>query len=52
MAHAYISKRIVTPQGTRPGVLLVEDEKIRDLQSLGDSADALHDCGDRRPRDW
>jgi allantoinase len=29
MAHAFLSKRIVTPQGTRPGALLVEEEKIR-----------------------
>ena len=28
MAHAFLSKRIVTPQGTWPGALLVEDEKI------------------------
>ena len=29
MAHAYISNRIVTPQGTVPGALLVEDSMIR-----------------------
>jgi allantoinase len=29
MAHAFLSKRIVTPQGTQSGALLVEDGKIR-----------------------
>jgi allantoinase len=29
MAHAFLSKRIVTPQGTQPGALLVEDGAIR-----------------------
>jgi allantoinase len=29
MAHAVISDRIVTPQGTHPGALLVEDGRIR-----------------------
>jgi allantoinase len=48
MAHAYISKRIVTPQGTRPGALLVEDEKIRAICNPSEiPADAVvHDCGD------
>ena len=48
MAHAYISKRIVTPQGTRPGVLLVEGEKIRAICNPSEiPADAVvHDCGD------
>jgi allantoinase len=48
MAHAYISKRIVTPQGTRPGVLLVEDGKIRAICSPSEvPADAVvHDYGD------
>jgi len=27
MAYAFLSKRIVTPQGTRPGALLVEGEE-------------------------
>jgi allantoinase len=48
MAHAFLSKRIVTPQGTRPGALLVEAEKIRAICSLSEiPADAIaHDCGD------
>src|SRR5258708_35734321 len=48
MAHAFISKRIVTPQGTRPGALLVEGEKIRATCKPSEiPADATrHDCGD------
>jgi allantoinase len=48
MAHAFISKRIVTPQGTQPGALLVEDEKIRAICSPSEvPADAVvRDCGD------
>ena len=47
MAHAFISKRIVTPQGTRPGALLVEGEKIRAICRLSEiPADAIaNDCG-------
>jgi allantoinase len=47
MAHAFLSKRIVTPQGTQPGVLLVEDKKIRAICRPSEiPADAIaHDCG-------
>jgi allantoinase len=47
MAHAFLSKRIVTPQGTRPGALLVEDEKISTICRPSEvPADAaVHDCG-------
>jgi allantoinase len=47
MAHAFISKRIVTPQGTRPGALLMEDETIRAICRLSEiPAHAItHDCG-------
>ena len=47
MAHAFISKRIVTPRGTQPGALLVEDEKIRGICRPSEiPADAVvHDCG-------
>jgi allantoinase len=47
MAHAFLSKRIVTPQGTQPGALLVEDEKIRAICRPSEiPADATaHDCG-------
>jgi allantoinase len=47
MAHAFISKRIVTPQGTQPGALLVEGEKIRAICKLSEiPVDAIaHDCG-------
>ena len=48
MAHAFISKRIVTPHGTQPGALLVEDGTIRDISRTSEiPADAIiHDCGD------
>jgi allantoinase len=47
MAHAFISKRIVTPQGTRPGALLVEGERIHAICNPSDiPADAVtRDCG-------
>jgi allantoinase len=47
MAHAFLSKRIVTPQGTQPGALLVEGEKIRAICKLPEiPVDAIaHDCG-------
>jgi len=48
MAHAFLSKRIVTPQGTQPGALLVEDGKIRAICRPSEiPADAVaHDYGD------
>ncbi len=47
MVHAYISKRIVTPDGTQPGALLVEKGKIQAVCGLTEiPADAVsHDCG-------
>src|SRR5271154_5602042 len=47
MAHAFLSKRIVTPQGTQPGALLMEDGKIRPICRPSEiPADAVaHDCG-------
>jgi allantoinase len=47
MAHAFISKRIVTPQGTVPGALLVEGERIRAIcRSSEIPSDAVvHNCG-------
>jgi allantoinase len=47
MAHAFLSKRIVTPQGTQPGALVVEDEIIRAICKLSEiPIDAIaHDCG-------
>jgi allantoinase len=47
MAHAFVSKRIVTPQGTQPGALLVEDEKIRGICRFSEiPADFVtYDCG-------
>jgi allantoinase len=48
MAQAYLSNRIVTPQGTQPGALLVEDGRIlavcRASEVPGDAE--IHDCGD------
>jgi allantoinase len=48
MAHAFISKHIVTPQGTQPGALLVDDQKIRAICRLSEipAHAVLHDCGD------
>jgi allantoinase len=47
MAHAFLSKRIVTSQGTRPGALLVENEKISAIchPSEVPAGAAVHDCG-------
>jgi allantoinase len=47
MAHAFLSKRIVTPQGTQPGALLVEGKKIRAICKPSEiPADAIvHDYG-------
>jgi len=47
MAHGFISKRIVTPQGTQPGALLVGDGKIRAICRVPEiPADAvIYDCG-------
>ncbi|HXC96581.1 MAG TPA: allantoinase AllB [Edaphobacter sp.] len=47
MAHAFISKRIVTSQGTRAGALLIEGEKIRAICSPSElPSDAIvHNCG-------
>jgi allantoinase len=47
MAHAFLSKRIVTPQGTQPGALLVEGGQIRAICRPSEiPVDAIvHDCG-------
>jgi allantoinase len=47
MAHAFLSKRVVTPQGIRPGALLIEGGKIVTVcepSEVPRDAD-LHDCG-------
>jgi len=36
MAQAFISRRVVTPAGTRPAAVIVEGEKITGLRDLGD----------------
>jgi allantoinase len=47
MAHAFISERIVTPQGTRPGALLIDDQEIRAICPLSEipTHAITHDCG-------
>ncbi|NYF79415.1 allantoinase AllB [Granulicella arctica] len=47
MAHAFISHRVVTPEGTRPAALLVEEGRIRAVCGLSEiPADATrHDYG-------
>src|ERR1700678_1593363 len=48
MAHAFLSNRVVTSQGTHPAALLVEDGKIRAICRASElPADTvLHNCGD------
>jgi allantoinase len=48
MAHAFISKHIVTPQGTQPGALLVEGDRIRAICRPSEipAAAIMHDYGD------
>ena len=48
MAHAFISKRIVTPQGTQAGALLVEDGMIRAISRTSEIPNdaIIRDCGD------
>jgi allantoinase len=47
MAHAFLSNRVVTPQGTHPAALLVEDGIIQAICRRSElPADAiLYDCG-------
>jgi allantoinase len=48
MAHAFLSNRIITPQGTRAGALLVQDGRIRAICNPSEiPADAIvHSCDD------
>jgi allantoinase len=48
MAHAFLSNRVVTPQGTQPAALLVDEGKIRAICRASDLPvdTILHDCGD------
>jgi len=48
MAHAFLSNRVVTPQGTHPAALLVDEGKIRAICRPSElPADTvLYDCGD------
>ena len=47
MAHAFLSNRVVTPQGTRPAALLIEDGRIRAICRPSElpSYTTIHDCG-------
>jgi allantoinase len=47
MAQAFLSNRIVTPQGTRPAALLIEDGIIRAICRVSEipSDTITHDCG-------
>ncbi len=47
MSYAFLSERIVTPRGTRPGALLLEDDRIRAVANISEvPRDAsIHDCG-------
>jgi allantoinase len=47
MARAFLSKRIVTSQGTGPGALLIEDEKITSICRPSEipAHAIIHDCG-------
>ncbi len=47
MAHAFVSNRVVTPQGTQPAALLIEDGTIKAVCRPSElPADAIvHDCG-------
>jgi allantoinase len=48
MAHAFLSNRVVTPQGTQPAALLVDEGKIRAICRASELPvdTILHDCGD------
>ena len=48
MAQGYISKRIVTPQGTRAGALLVDEGKIRAICGVSElpGGAEVQDCGE------
>jgi len=47
MAYAFVSDRVVTPEGTRPAALLVEEGRIRAVCRISEiPADAeVHGCG-------
>jgi allantoinase len=47
MAYAFVSDRVVTPEGTRPAALLIEEGRIRAVCRVSEiPADVeIHDCG-------
>ena len=46
--RAFLSRRVVTPEGVRPGAVLVEGERIREVVATEQipSGSAIHDFGD------
>jgi allantoinase len=48
MVRAFVSRRVVTPEGLRAGAVLVDGEKIRAVGSLSEVPRdaAIHDCGE------
>ena len=46
--RAFLSRRVVTPEGVRPGAVLVDGDRIRDLVAMEQipPASAIHDYGD------
>ena len=49
MTQAFVSSRVVTPDGVRPAAVMVEDGRILALRAPSDAAltDLVHDFGDR-----
>src|ERR1700677_4025353 len=47
MAHAFLSNRVLLPQGTQPAALLIDEGKIRGIchASALPADTVLHDCG-------
>src|SRR5215469_11683795 len=48
MAHAFVSDRVVTPEGTRPAALLLDDGRIRAVCPRSEIPEdaTVHDFGD------
>jgi allantoinase len=48
MTQAFVSNRVVTPDGVRPAAVVVEEGRIQSVRSIADTPPAaqLHPCGD------
>jgi allantoinase len=48
MTQAFVSSRVVTPDGVRPAAVVVEEGRIHSVRSIADTPPAaqLHPCGD------